>query len=199
MAIQDIIDKIKNDAQNEAKKLKAENAAKIDEINAQAAKEVKNIEASAAELAKKKYDEEKRLKVSLATLEQKNRFLATKQKLISRVFDDALIEVKKLPDEKYTELLIKAISQVDLRGDEEVVLGAHDFDKFGSKFVDQLNAAFTKNGKKGAFKLVSEKREGITGCVLRDGRKETICTFESIIDSKRKELEKAVVSLLFKE
>ncbi len=199
MALQVILDKIKNDALNEAGKLQAENAKKLEAINADSKKQTKSVEDLTAELSDKKYAEEKRLKISLATLELKNKLLSAKQDTINQVFDKALAEIKALPADKYKELLVNAILGLDVRGDEEVVLGANESDKLGAGFIKDVNAAFDKGGRKGGFKLLSDKREGVSGCVLIDGRKEIICTFESIIAGKRKELEKEVVSILFKE
>ena len=145
------------------------------------------------------YEEEKRLKISLATLELKNKLLAAKQGLIDKAFEKALKDVKALPSDKYKELLIKAILKIDVSGGEEIILGADDSSTLGKGFVDDINAAFSKSGKKSGFKLLKETREGISGCVLKDGRKETICSFESIIVGKRKELEREIGSILFKE
>jgi V/A-type H+-transporting ATPase subunit E len=199
MALQDILDKINTDAKRESNKIKAESEEKIAKIDADTEKEIKAIEEKTAELSEKKYEEEKRLKISLATLELKNKLLASKQSLIDEAFEKALSDIKALPVEKYKELLISALLKVDAHGDEEVILGASDSDKLGASFVDDINAAFKKAGNKADFKLLKETRDNITGCVLKDGRKETICTFESIIKGKRKELEKEVASLLFKE
>lgn len=199
MALQDILDKIKNDALTEAQKLKAENAKQISSIEAESAKETKAVEELATELSGKQHKEEKRLRISLATLELKNKLLAAKQDLIGQAFDKALAGIKALPAAKYKELLVNAIIGLDIKGDEEVMLGAKEIDKLGKSFIGDVNAAFTKSGRKGKFKLMSETREGVSGCVLIEGRKEIICTFEAIIAGKRKELEKEVVSLLFKE
>ncbi len=198
MALQDIIDKIKNDAQAQAEKLKAENGEKITGINAQADKEIKAIEKKTDLLTKKKYDQELRLKISLATLEQKNLLLAAKQSLIDEVFEKALAQIKALPADKYKELLINAILKVDAHGNEGIILGEHDHNKLGADLVKDINAAFSKSGGSGNFKLLSERRAGISGCVLKDGRKETICTFEAIIAGKRKELEREIAKLIFK-
>ncbi len=197
MAIQDIIEKIKSGANAQAKTLKADNASEISKVEETSAKAVKAVEGKAIDLAKKKYDEEKRLKISLATLELKNKLLAAKQDLINNAFEKALVEVKALPDKKYKKLLIKAILNIDLQGNEGVILGGQDFEKFGDTLVADINTALAKDGRKGELTLLDERREGVTGCVLKDGRTETICTFESIIANKRKELEKEVVSILF--
>ena len=199
MALQDILNKINTDANQAAENLKAENDKKIAAISEESDKETKAVEALTVELSEKKYAEEKRLKVSLATLEQKNKLLSAKQALINQAFDKALGEIKALPQDKYKELLINALIGLSVRGDEEVILGAEGAKKLGDGFINDLNAAFTKNGKKGGLKLLSETREGVSGCVLVDGRKEIICTFEAIIAGKRKELEKEVISILFKE
>jgi V/A-type H+-transporting ATPase subunit E len=198
MAIKDILEKIKNDALDRAEKFKQENENKIAQVKNGTEKTIKAIEKEADELSKKKYEEEKRLKISLASLELKNKLLAVKQNLIDEAFEKALDDVKALSVEEYKELLIKAILKVDAHGNEEIIMGSDDNGKLGAAFIKELNSAFSKNGKKGNFRLIDEKRENITGCVLKDGRKETICTFESIIAGKRKELEREIASLLFK-
>jgi V/A-type H+-transporting ATPase subunit E len=199
MALQDIIDKIKNDALDESEKIKAENAEKAAQMHEKAEREIKAVEDLTVQLSKKRYEEEKRLKISLATLELKNKLLASKQGLIDKAFEKALSEIKALPVEKYKELLINAIFKADVHGGEEVILGSGDREKLGSGFVKDISAVFAKNGRNVKFKLLPETREDITGCILKDGRKETIFSFESIIASKRKELEREIASVLFKE
>ena len=198
MAIKDILKKINNDALEQAELLKKENDFKIAEVRAEAEKAIKEIEEEAGVLSKKNYEEVKRLNISLATLDLKNKLLSVKQGLIDQAFKKALDKIKTLSDKEYKDLLIKAVIQVDAKGDEEIIMGSNDKGRLGADFIKELNAAFSKNGKKGKFKLVDEKRENINGCVLKDGRKETICTFESIIAGKRKELEKEIASILFK-
>ncbi|MFC1855131.1 V-type ATP synthase subunit E [Thermodesulfobacteriota bacterium] len=199
MAIKDIIEKIKSDAKEAAAKLKSDSDKEVSNIAGESSNQVSEVEAETKVLSKKKYDEELRLKISLATLEQKNKLLTAKQNLIDEAFSVALNNIKALDAEKYKELLIKAVLNVDIKGDEELILGSFDKDKLGGGFVDDLNSAFKKIGEKANLKLLSETRQDVTGCVLKDGRKETICTFESIIAAKRKELEQEIASLLFKE
>ena len=199
MALQDIINKIKDDAQKESNKLKAENAIAIKEVEVGADKEISAVKVLTEELSKKQYAEEKRLKVSLATLELKNKLLAAKQDLINQAFDKSLAEIKALPADKYKELLINALLKLEISGDEEVILGSNDSDKLGASFISDLNAAFSKAGKKADLKVIDERRDNISGCVLKHGRTETICTFESIITEKRLELERDVAAILFKE
>jgi len=199
MALQDILEKIKGDALKESEKIKSENNEKITTFNASAEKEVKSVKDLTAELSKKKYEEEKRLKLSLATLELKNKLLSAKQELIDKAFNKTLSDIKALSADKYKELLIAAMLKVDVKGDEGIILGADDIGKLGKDFVNDINSAFSKSGKKVNFKMLNETREHVSGCVLKDGRKETICSFESIIAGKRKELEKEVALILFKE
>lgn len=91
------------------------------------------------------------------------------------------------------DLLLKAVED----GDEEVIISEKTMRKLGNDFLGRVNQRLRTGGKKGELSLAEEKRQVGSGFILRKGKKEVNCSFESLLGSKREELEGEVARILF--
>jgi V/A-type H+-transporting ATPase subunit E len=127
---------------------------------------------------------------SMANLEARKMHLAAKQDVISSCFEEALLEVRKLPKEKYIKMLSTKLTEMGIEKGE-IVLNKKDRDSIGKEFLDDLN----KTGQK--FTLSENTIDANGGFVLRMGKIEMDSTLEMMIASVREEVMTNVVSALF--
>ncbi len=139
--------------------------------------------------------EEQRL-IRMEELDERKRVLAAKRSLIDRAFDAALQKMKKMPAKDARAFLLGMITEV-AEGDEQVVVGAEDAAWFDDAFVTEANEAMKKAGRKAELTLATEKRAGVSGLILTRDDTEINCSYASILDSRRLEMEAEVAQVLF--
>jgi vacuolar-type H+-ATPase subunit E/Vma4 len=105
--------------------------------------------------------------------------------------------ILSLDTEAYGAFLIDLILQAEPQGDEEIVFNQKDRERFEDGWIEELNQRLVAGGKKGSLKIARETRSIRGGVMLRRGRKEVNCSVESVILSKRNQLETAVAAILF--
>lgn len=127
---------------------------------------------------------------SMANLEARKMQLAAKQSVISSCFDEALLELKKLPKEQYMQMLAKRLSEMDIK-EGAIRLNKSDYDAIGKEFLQKLN----KDGNK--FTLSEDTIDATGGFILRMGKIEMDSTLEMMVDSIREDVTRDVVSALF--
>ncbi|MDD2295411.1 MAG: V-type ATP synthase subunit E [Eubacteriales bacterium] len=190
MSIEQIKDKILESAQQDARRIfdkaKMESRAKVYE--AQRIADIKIREAK--EKAIGDATRLKSRKESMANLEARKMHLATKQEVISACFEEALAELRKLPEDRYLQLLAHKLEEMDYR-EGEIVLNKSDRDAIGEKLLEQVN----RDGRH--FVLSSDTLDALGGFVLRIGRIELDSTLEMMVSSVREAVMPEVVSALF--
>lgn len=190
MSIEQIKDKILESAQQDARRIfdkaKMESRAKVYE--AQRIADIKIREAK--EKAIGDATRLKSRKESMANLEARKMHLATKQEVISACFEEALAELRKLPEDRYLQLLGHKLEEMDYR-EGEIVLNKSDRDAIGEKLLEQVN----RDGRH--FVLSSDTLDALGGFVLRIGRIELDSTLEMMVSSVREAVMPEVVSALF--
>lgn len=134
--------------------------------------------------------------LSNAQLSIRNLKLEAKQAVIEDVFNEALISLQNLGEDEYFTFINNYILALKIDGDEEVIVGKTE-SKITPQLIEKLNANLILNGKKGELKLSDEKRHFNGGFILNKNGIETNCTFESILISKKDELEFEVFKILF--
>ncbi len=139
--------------------------------------------------------EEQRL-IRMEELDERKRVLAAKRSLIDRAFDAALQKMKKMPAKDARAFLLGMITEV-AEGDEQIVVGAEDAAWFDDAFVTEANEAMKKAGRKAELTLATEKRAGVSGLILTRDDTEINCSYASILDSRRLEMEAEVAQVLF--
>ena len=197
MAIEDILRKIRNEAE-----------AKADEIirNAESEKEsiLKKAKEEAALLKEKLLKEgkdsaaqDRKRKITMANLEARKEILALKQKLIEKAFEKALEKLCSFSAEEYRRAVKKMLISAVTSGEEEIIISAADEKKLTPDFIGGVNEALKKGGRKGNLRFSPQKRNIRGGFILRDGRKEVNLSFDSLIEEKRDELEGSLIGIIF--
>ncbi|MFR3796531.1 MAG: hypothetical protein ACLT1X_03195 [Christensenellales bacterium] len=128
-------------------------------------------------------------------LEERKRRSATSA-LIDEAFAQALDKLEAMPPQQARAFLMTEAAAV-ADGDETVILGSKNPGWFDDKFLADLNTMLQKQGKPGQLTLGEEKRDGETGLILAKNGMEISCTFASLLDSRRLDMEADIVAILF--
>ncbi|NIQ37718.1 MAG: hypothetical protein GTN81_03910 [Proteobacteria bacterium] len=199
MSIESLIGRIIEDAKKASSEIEHRALAEVETCEQMAEREVQGVMDAAKERAARSAEDRKQRMITMAQLEGRKEVLKTKQKLIEEAFGKALEKILSLDTEAYGAFLIRLILQANPEGDEEVLLNQRDQERFANGWVKDLNEHLTKNKKKGEMRIAGEFRLIRGGAVLRRGRKEINCSLESVLDSKRNQLEADVAGILFKD
>ncbi len=125
-----------------------------------------------------------------ADMERRQLLLSTKQACIDEAFDRAALALRELPREEYVALLAKTAAAAGT-GCEEIVLSAADRESVGADVVAAANASGA------AFTLSDETRELGGGLVLKKGKVEVNCSFDTQLRQLRQEMASDVARVLF--
>jgi V/A-type H+-transporting ATPase subunit E len=199
MSIESLVDKIMSDtkkASSEIEKKATDEARACDEKTKE---EIQRIEKAGREKAARLSQERKQRMISMAELEDRKNLLGVKQEVIEEAFSAAVEKVLSFDPEYYGDFLINLILQADPQGTEEILVNETDRARLGNGWVGHLNQRLEQAGKKSEMAIGEEIRHIRGGAILRKGRKEVNCSLESILLSKRNELETEVAGILLKD
>ena len=129
-------------------------------------------------------------------LEERKRLLSDKRALIDEAFAQALDKLEAMPSQQARAFLMTEAAAV-ADGDETVILGSKNPGWFDDKFLADLNTLLQKQGKPGQLTLGNETRDGETGLILAKNGVEISCTFASLLDSRRLDMEADIAAILF--
>ncbi|MFH1864696.1 MAG: V-type ATP synthase subunit E [Candidatus Eisenbacteria bacterium] len=192
MAVDDILKKIKADADEAARKIVSEGQEAADvvagEARARAEAQRKELRARAEQRAQ----EDRNRITTLARLAARRELLDEKQRFIDRVFDEAGKKVAGMDQSEYRKFITGFLKSTVESGDEEVLIGETET-RIDQVFLD----AVSKEAGWGGLKLSSERRPIRGGFILRSGRVQTNCALETILRDAREKLETEVAAILF--
>jgi V/A-type H+-transporting ATPase subunit E len=197
VALSEIVAKISGDARAEAQALIAQAEAQAQQYISRAQAE---IEAQCRQLlsqGEQQAARRKKQRLQIASLEVRKQILAQKQALITQVFDQALQELERLDDKKYASIINNMLANYPLVGDEEIIVSDTDRRRLGEGFIAQLNQRLKSQGKKGGCKWFEEQRPLKGGVIIRRGKIEANCSFESLLKSQQEDLEQKIARILF--
>ena len=161
-----------------------------------------------------------------AEMEAKKMILAAKQAVIDKTFTKAKETLLSMSEEDYVELLAKLAVRSSKTGREEIILNERDRRCVGSKVVSRANALLAEAAApelpdelKGSgvgkviakvvtganallqgiamLTLAEESREMDGGLILRDGKVEINCAFETQLRVLRETMAADVAKVLF--
>jgi len=197
MSIESLVEKILDDTRKNAAEIERKVLEEIRVREEAAEKEIQRISSGAREKADRSMVERKQRMLSMAELEARKTVLTVKQELIEEAFGRAIDKVLSLDSENYGGFVINLILQADPVGDEEIVFNQKDRDRLGDGWVKRLNRQLIENKKRGTMKIAGDTRSIRGGAILKRGRKEVNCSIESVILSKRNQMEAKIANVLF--
>ena len=191
--IEKITGRIAADGQKEADAILAEARRQAGEIaaryDAQAKKESEDIVSRGRRAA----DERVERLAGVAKLDARKLELAAKQEMLKKAYDLALEKLENLPDDQAVALLARLAVEASSTGREQVILSQKDRARYGKAAVTRANE---KLGE-GRLTLSEQTRPIRGGLILSDGDVEINCTFETLVDLQRGEMDRQVARVLF--
>lgn len=191
--IEKITARIMEDAGTEAEELLSAARAEAEGIRAryeeQAAAQAAKVAESGRAAARQRLE---RLE-GAAEMEARKLVLEAKQQTIDRAFEKARRKLLALPEADYAELLGRMAAAASKTGQEEILLNPADRERVGAAVVAKANALLPG----GKLTLGAESRPLEGGLVLRSGKVEVNCAFETQLRMLRETMAAQVAGVLF--
>jgi V/A-type H+/Na+-transporting ATPase subunit E len=195
--IKNLTEKILEEAKHKEKEIAAYAESEKEKILSSKIKEAEDERKLILLKAEEEAKTKKERIISSTTLKVRNEKLEIKQKLISEVFDKALEELCSMNSSKLKNFIKHTILDLDIDGDETIILNEDGKSKIDDKFVEDLNFIFLARNKKGELKVREENGNFKGGFIIEKNGVEINNTFESLMDSMKDELEYEVSKALF--
>lgn len=133
---------------------------------------------------------------SAAALQEKKVLLDAKQHLISEIISKARKSLDSLPEQEYTELILKLVSKYAHQKPGRILFSAADKKRLPADIDKRIKDALA--GKSKAELTVSEENAEISGgFLLVYGDIEENCTFDALFEAAREDLQDKVNAFLF--
>lgn len=187
MALEDILKKIEQEANQEIENIKLEWDNKIKKEKKSIDKKIKKMYEDEIQKVEKEIEQSERKRILDAKLEQRNVILKKKIEIINNIFSEVFEKILNYNENKYFNILIDLIKKGTETKDEEIILNEKDKKKFGDKILKVL---------KGKYKISDETRDIKGGVILKNGDIETNLSLDFIFKDKREKLEQEVGKII---
>lgn len=195
--IEKITQRILDDAQQEADRVLAEAQAQAESIRAQFEAQAARESEDAQRRSNERAQERESNLAGAAQLEARKEILAAKQVMLDKAFVKAEEQLHAMKGDAYVKLLAGLAAQASVSGAEQIVLSAEDKDAYGDKVLEASNKRLADGGKPAKLTLADDSRATGGGLLLRDGKVETNCTFETLLRLTRGDVAGEVAAVLF--
>lgn len=199
MALDGILQKINRNAEDKIEAIREEGRRKREEILAKAGDSAREIKERILTDATEKADMERRRTSVSAQLEHRRETLKEKQNLIEDCFQAALQQLLNLPEEEYRSLFRKLLLRIAPPGEGRVVISPRDQGKIDQAFLDSVNQELKASGKEGHLELGGISQDLPGGFLLQSEGVEVDCSFGTLLEQLREEVQTEVAVLLFGE
>lgn len=191
--IENITNKIIQDAQAQAAEIIANGEAEAKVIVSQYAQDAEKEKNRLLDNARKSIANREARLGSVAELEGRKDLLNVKQELIGKAFEEALTRLQKLPEKEYLNLLCKLAADASQSKDEEIILSPDDNKKYGQQVVDGANKLLSDKG----LTLSPETRAISGGLILKKGNIEINCDLKTQVRMVKESLAMEIANKLF--
>jgi len=188
--LEKINDHIRRDGQAEVDAILAEAGKRIEVAQAGFQAQARQLTADAETRRERMVAERLERLAGSADMERRQLLLGAKQGCIDEAFDRAAKALRALPRDEYVALLARTAVAAGT-GCEEIILSEADREAIGQAVVSAANAAGA------AFTLSDETRELGGGLVLKKGKVEVNCAFDTQLRQLRQEMASDVARALF--
>lgn len=196
MSIENILERIKEEADSAAEELVKKAEAEAERIRGTYEAEGGELGQELERRARKKAEEEERRLLVNEQLELKKRVLEKKHEILEGLYEQAKREMEKLGDEDYLDLMKGLILGSAISGNEEIVVAKEQAKLFGDVFLDALNKE-NRLGK--GFRLAKDHGDFSWGVVLREGQRVVDLTLGVLMEQLRERIEPEIAPMLFSD
>ncbi len=195
--LENIIKRIKEDADSMQAQLETQTKSSMDQIMDSARLELEEKRQYMLKQAQTAGQLKQERMVSMAKLEGNKTLLKTKRELMEQVFEKIYQLLGSMPDSEYEQLLIRFITNANPTESGSIRLNEQDKKRVSPEFIPSVNKAFQQQGKNVSFTLDSVHAGHTGGFILVCGNVEINGTFEKILEMQRSELEGIISETLF--
>ena len=188
--LEKINDHIRRDGQAEVDAILAEAGKRIEVAQAGFEAQVRQLKSDAAAKRERTVADRLERLADSADMERRQLLLGAKQGCIDEAFEKAAQALRNLPRDEYAALLARTAAAAGT-GCEEIVLSKADRKELGEAVVAAANASGA------AYTLSDETRELGGGLVLKKGKVEINCAFDTRLRQLRQEMASDVARILF--
>ena len=190
--IDKIIEQIQSDTDKICASVIGAAQQKADKMISEAEAKAQQIIADGKDKTASKVADIKKRGESAADLEEKRVMLYTKQKIISEMLSEGLLNAKNLPEDEYFDLIDKMVEKYSQPEDGVIVFGKKDIERLPQGYIDRLNKS-----SKGQLTLSDETADIEAGFILKYGGIEQNCSFDAIFAGEAENLSDRAGRLLF--
>ncbi len=188
--IENIKNKIMDEAALDAQKITDEAQAEADAILAEADRQMQKEEAALLEKGEKAASLAAERILSAASAGRRSETLRAKQDLLGSVFDRVLGRLEAISGKEYEDLLVRLVCE-NAEGGEELLFPAAD-----AGIAEQVaKQASAKLGKE--LKVSKDAAPFTKGVLLRRGRQEVNCSLRVIAEYMKEDLIREAADMLF--
>lgn len=137
--------------------------------------------------------------ISKTELEIRNKKLAAKQEVIEKVFEKSKVKLQAMSSEKLGEFIKNSIMNLNLDGDEEIILNLNDRGRLPITFLEEINDELKAKGKLGNLTFGERDYSFDGGFILSKNGIEINNSFAELVNSLKYDLEYEVGKILFAE
>jgi len=197
MSLEKILDKIRQDSEQEIRKILDEAKSRASQIIEEGKREAEKMSLQLTREGEENARKSGERIVTLASLESRKRILGEKQRILEELYQEVEKRIRNLNGRDYRELVKKIMLESCQTGEQVVVVGENDRSKIDEKLIETVNAELAKAGKKGRLKLSSEPAPISDGFILKSGKIEMNNSWKNILRFLRENTEDEVIKLLF--
>lgn len=195
MSLNDLTQKILNDARMEAEEIEKSASLQADAIvsnaNSELEKEREKLRKEAERLANEKYQNI----VTLSRIEARNKVLERKQELINEVFAKVREKMDDMDAATFKTFAVSLLSKFPPEDKVILMVGKKQKSIINKDFVQKLNQQVQKKG--GSFVLSERESDFDNGFRLVTGDVQIDLSFDSILKSVREDMEMDIIKTLF--
>ncbi len=197
MAVDDILQRIKADAEKEAAAVMSaaeeKASASRERLLAQAREKVEAI----GRQAELDADEVARRQMLIAELESRKSVLGVRRDILDKAFSLAEKQLNELEQEKWENLIIKLVLGGAETGREQLCVPRQDRPKYEGGLLAKINEALRQSGKEGMLTLCDKPADFYGGVLIIGKDSDYDASFSALLKSVRGQYEQEVVKLLF--
>ena len=199
MGIDDILKRIRDDADKAAGEKKAVAEKTMAGITKEAEEKARFVKEEILKQAAAQAEVERQRLLSGARLALNKDILAVKRGVISEAFSQAKEAFLKLALGAIQELFRKALLAETETGEETVVISAAEKERITVEFIEEINKELPRQDKKGSLTLQAAKSasEDEAGFLLKGKRRMSDCRFSSLIAMVQDDIEPEIAKILF--
>lgn len=200
MALEELKQRIINDANERAARIRAEAERKAHEMLLNAEERAHSLRETQIKHAEQKAKALKENILGTARLEAKKELLAAKRALIEKVIENAKRAISEMPEKEYLKFIERQLMHMDMPSSEcEIIIGSNDMKRITSGYLRNIEKMLLeKKGEKVKLLLSSTPKENISGgFIIKAKDVEINSSVEAVVKFKRESIEREIANMLF--